>query len=63
VNSDLDREAASPGVALLQLGFVFPKIAAGGYAARRNKKPGAVSRPGTVTVTYWWIVVLYTRFG
>ena len=54
LNSDLDREAASPSVALWQRGFVSPKLPPAAAAQSRNKKPGAVFRPGMVA--YYWIV-------
>jgi len=54
LNSDLDREAASPSVPLWQRGFVSPKLPPAAASSRRNKKPGAVSRPGMVA--YYWIV-------
>ena len=52
---DLERAAGPLSVAVQQLGFVWPNgrpIPA--QASRRNKKPGAVSRPGMIA--YSWIV-------
>src|SRR4051794_39458839 len=62
VNSDLDREAASPSVALWQRGFVFPKIAGGGGCA-----VAATKNPARCPARAWshtaGSCVLYTRFG
>jgi len=62
LNSDLDREAASPSVALWQRGFVSPKLPPAAAAQSSQQKTRHGVPPGRRSHTTG-SCVLYTRFG